>query len=102
VRDNARNHLFSIQVDEDLWTLEFLIEKFRQRTGRTPAGLGELLQTRLLRGIPVDPSGVPYSYEPATGNVRLSPQSRVRRLKIPYDYRDAFLEKLEREFNEKP
>jgi hypothetical protein len=102
VRDNARSHLVSIQVDEDLWTLEFLIEKFRSRNGRTPTGLGELVNAGWLRRVPEDPSGAAYSYDPVAGAVGLSRQSSVRRLRIPYDYRDAFLEKLEREFGEKP
>jgi tetratricopeptide (TPR) repeat protein len=102
VRENARNHLISIQVDEDLWTLEFLVDKFRQRVGRPPTGFEELTRAGWLRGPPLDPSGVPYSYEPQSGRPGLSPHSRVRRLKIPYDYRKAFVERLEGEFSAKP
>lgn len=33
VRENARNHLISLEVARDLWSLEFMVEKYRQRTG---------------------------------------------------------------------
>jgi len=94
IKDNARNHLASIQVDEDIWTLEFVLERYAARHGSPPDSLEALVRAGYLRFIPADPSGVPYRYDPAAGKVSLSPQSKVRYLTLPYNYREAFLARL--------
>jgi hypothetical protein len=96
VRTNARNHLASIQVNEDLWTLEFFLEEYARKFGRFPARLEDLVAARLLPVLPRDPSGFPYLYDRATGKVQLDPTSKVRFLKIPFDYKDEFRRKLAR------
>ncbi|MBM3190074.1 MAG: hypothetical protein FJZ90_15305 [Chloroflexi bacterium] len=95
IRENARNHLDSIQVNETLWTMEFVIEKYRERLGRYPGELQDLVRAGLLRSVPVDPSGVPYGYEPSNGNIHLGAGSRVRYLSVPAAFRDSYLQKLE-------
>jgi hypothetical protein len=52
--------------------------------------------------VPTDPSGTPFQYDAATGEVRLSPESTVRYLKVPYDYKAGFVEKLERAYSAAP
>ena len=99
IRDNARNHLFTLQVNEDEWTLEFLVRKFRERHGRFPKSLRELVDSGWLKSVPADPSGVPYEYDPEAGRVWMNPESRVRRLGIPFDYRASFEQRLEEEFS---
>lgn len=94
VRENARNHLLSIEVDETLWTLEFFIHKYREKYGRLPGELADLVKAGFLRVAPDDPSGVPYAYEPSSGNVRLSPNTGVHYLLVPHQYRDAYLRKI--------
>jgi hypothetical protein len=98
VRENAWNHYASVQIDEDLWTLEFFVEKFRLRTGRVPARLEDLVIAGFLRRVPQDPSGVSYLYDAATGIVRQGPKSSVRYLKMPEAYRKSYQEKLIRAF----
>ncbi len=102
VKENAKNHLDSMQVDELLWTIEFLAEKYAARHGRFPARLEDLVTARYLRSVPRDPSGIPLDYDSATGKASLSPDSGVRYLKVPYDYREAFREKLTRTFDRWP
>jgi len=94
VRQNARSHLMSIQVDEQRWTLEFLAEKYRSRFGAFPADLEDLVAAGLLASVPKDPSGVPFAYDRRSGTVGLSTRTGMRYLKMPYDYRDAFRQKL--------
>ncbi len=94
VRENARNHLASIQMDEDIWTLEFLIERYRLKTGRLPIRFADLVRAGFLISTPLDPSGIPYRYDPTEGKITRSPDSRVRYLKIPYDYEKVFKERL--------
>ena len=94
VRENAKNHLDSMRVDELLWTIEFFSEDYAARHGRFPASLRDLVRARYLRAIPLDPSGVPFAYDPETGKASLSPETKVHHIKIPYDYRDAFRARL--------
>lgn len=94
VKENAKNHLFSMQVDEMLWTIEFFAGKYAERHGGYPARLEDLVRAGYLKAVPVDPSGVPYEYDPHSGKAGLSAETGVRHLKVPYDYREAFLQKL--------
>jgi hypothetical protein len=94
IKENARNHLLSLKVSEDLWTLEFLIGKFKERYGKFPAGLQDLAPETRLPFATADPLGTPYSYDRETGKVGLDPKTGVRFLAVPEDYRSAFMEKL--------
>ncbi len=94
VRDNARNHLASIQVDEDLWTLEFFLAKYAEAHSVKASNLEDLVRAGFLKFVPSDPSGVPYEYDAATGDVRLSPGSKVHYMALSYDYRTDFIEGL--------
>lgn len=94
VKGNARNHLLSIQVAEDLWTLEYLLNRYRERLGRYPRKLEDLVGEGWLRYVPSDPLGTPYSYNRDDGKVQLSPQTKVRYLAVPDSYREAFVEHL--------
>ncbi len=96
VQENARNHLNSIQVDEDIWTLEFMIGKYSAIYGAQPARLDALVAAGLIRYVPVDPSGTPYKYYAPTAAVSLDAASKVRYFSLPYDYRKTFTERLER------
>ena len=89
IKENARNHLLSFQVAKDLWTLEFLLEKFRAATGSFPRSLQELLRGKSAGTRLWIPSGIPYDYDPQTGAVRLSPESKIRYLKVPETYKAA-------------
>jgi hypothetical protein len=51
-------------VDEDVTTLETLIARYHQQTGRFPSSFSELQAAGLLRGTPVDPLGHPYKLTP--------------------------------------
>lgn len=95
VRENARNHLLSIQVAENLWALEFFLNKCFERTGTFPQRLDGLVRAGLLKYVPSDPLGTPYQYDPKEGKVHLSLQSKVRYLEVPDSYREAYLRRLE-------
>ncbi len=88
VRENARNHILSIEVARDLWTLEFLLEKYKQENGVYSPGLQDLVRGRKSRYRIVDPLGTPYSYNPATGAVSLSPESKIKYLSVPSSYKE--------------
>lgn len=87
VKDNARNHLVSIEVMRNIWTLEALIERYRDKRGVFPASLAELVRGDETRYPIIDPLGEPYRYDPASGVVSLSDKTRVRFLPVPDSYR---------------
>ena len=60
IRENAVEHLRSLQVDEDVTNLQNAVSRFVQANGRIPTSLWEVVNAEHLRGIPVDPDGNPY------------------------------------------
>jgi tetratricopeptide (TPR) repeat protein len=60
IKLNAGAHLRALQSDQNVITLEKLVQLYRERTGRLPASLVDLVYANLLRDIPVDPSGRAY------------------------------------------
>lgn len=60
IRENAVWHLRALKVDQDVTKLEELLGVYRQKYGRLPASLVEMVRAGLLPGIPVDPLGNPY------------------------------------------
>ncbi len=58
------------QLDETLW-------RFQSQTDRLPHSWQELVAARLLRGIPLDPTGVPFELDPATGKVGVAERSKL-------------------------
>jgi hypothetical protein len=64
VRANAAAHLRALQVDEDVTILEAAAERYRQMTGRLPAGFSDFEAAGLIRGTPTDPLGHPYMLMP--------------------------------------
>ncbi len=87
VRENARNHLISIAVAQDIWSLESLLEKYRTKTGSFPQTLEDLVRGRKGRYRIADPLGAPYQYNPVTGAISISPESKVRYLYVPDSFK---------------
>jgi tetratricopeptide (TPR) repeat protein len=63
IRANAAAHLRAIQVDEEVPELEQLVEKYRDKTGHYPASFSDMVSAGIIRAIPLDPIGHPYSLE---------------------------------------
>src|SRR5579872_4299921 len=60
IRQNAREHLRCLKVDEDVTNLQAAVDRFTQLNGRLPTSMWEVAMAENLRGIPVDPDGDPY------------------------------------------
>ena len=60
IRQNALEHLRSIQVEEDVTNLQNAVNRFAQSNGRTPASLWEVVSAEHWRGLPLDPDGNSY------------------------------------------
>src|ERR1700737_2096014 len=57
-------HAGDLQMAEDVPTLEAAAERYRQMTGRLPAGFSDFEAAGLIRGTPTDPLGHPYMLMP--------------------------------------
>ncbi len=64
VRDAATMHILSLQADADMEELERRIAAYRKQTGSLPSAWSDLIRARLLPGVPVDPTGSPYTIAP--------------------------------------
>ncbi len=87
VRENARNHLFSIAAARDIWILESLIEKFRAERGYFPDSLSELVRGKETKYRIADPTGTPYEYNSITGTVTLGPDAGFKYIPVPDSFR---------------
>jgi hypothetical protein len=81
IRANAVAHLNALQVYEDVTKLEKLVAQYREKTGRLPGSLSDLVVAGMLPGVPEDPTERPY---------RLTADGRIE-VRVPDDL--PFLEK---------
>jgi len=68
-RKIASNHLYRVKSTTDINLIKEAIEKFRQRSGRLPNALSELVKARVIPSLPKDMDGKDYLYDPKTGSV---------------------------------
>ncbi|HEY6904600.1 MAG TPA: hypothetical protein VI216_09850 [Candidatus Acidoferrales bacterium] len=76
VRKRAEEMLRGLKAQADETQLNELASEYRKRFGRFPSSAAELRDAGLLRGIPTDPDGFPYTFGP-DGKSELDPQSSV-------------------------
>jgi hypothetical protein len=74
LQKNAERRLAQLRALDDIDALQRVVDAFTARSGLPPADWMALARARALRGVPVDPAGVPYDLAP-DGRVRLSPSS---------------------------
>jgi tetratricopeptide (TPR) repeat protein len=74
----ASNHLYQVKSAIDTRGLEEAAEKFRERYGRWPSELADLVRARVLPALPKDLDGRDYEYDAKTGKVKaaVSPWKR--------------------------
>lgn len=75
LKKGAERRLVQLDAVETLRRLEALVEEYGTRHGRPPATWRQLGADGVLRAVPLDPAGVPYALDGATGTVSLSPES---------------------------
>ncbi len=78
IKNNARENLLRLTSLDDIEVLQSLIAKVESRLGRRIASLEELVRLGVLKEAPRDPKRSPYVYDPARGEVALSPESSIR------------------------
>ena len=77
MRNAATHRLQQLDALDAIDELNRITASFTARHGRPPKEWEEIAAERRWRGIPVDPVGMPFALDPATGQVDLSPQSRL-------------------------
>jgi hypothetical protein len=75
VRNIAERRLTQLVALDDIDHLQAMVPEFQKKMHRDPTGWADFEAAGLLKGLPTDPAGAPYVYFPASGLVRLHPQS---------------------------
>lgn len=79
IRRNAVFHLRKLDALDGVDAIDRLVAEFFKRNGRLARSFEELRREGLLRSAPVDPTGVPFVYDPVTGAVSISKTSTLWR-----------------------
>jgi hypothetical protein len=77
MRESAVDHLAALTAHEQIQELNQLLDKYHAKEGRSAHSIRDLIAAGLLRGVPLDPSGVPYAIKP-DGKAGLGAQSKVK------------------------
>jgi tetratricopeptide (TPR) repeat protein len=77
IKQTAYQHVHNLRVLIDLEKLQNAISAYQQKYQRNPSSLNQLVTEGILTGIPSDPDGEPYEYDPKTGKVRYSKELEV-------------------------
>jgi hypothetical protein len=88
VRNIAERRLTQLVALDDIDKLQAMVPAFQKKMHRDPTGWADFEAAGFLKGLPTDPAGAPYVYFPASGLVRLHPQSPLGPLpEFPRDAR---------------
>ncbi len=77
IRQAARRGLLQLDAEGHIEILEPLVHKFFDMNGRFPASWQEMIAAKLLRQVPVDPTGYVYDLDPVTGTVDVGRKSAL-------------------------
>jgi tetratricopeptide (TPR) repeat protein len=80
LRDQAAFRLSQLDALDGIDFMERIVQQYRVRTGVPPGSWNDMMRAGLLRGIPRDPTGIPFQLDPATGKVTLDPGSSLNPL----------------------
>jgi len=80
LRDQASFRLKQLDALDGIDFIQRIVDQYRARTGAPPTSWDDMMRAGLLRGVPPDPTGVPFQLEPATGKVTLDPRSSLNPL----------------------
>lgn len=81
LRQQAELRLAQLDTMDRIDELQRLVSEYRARTGRIPASFEAMQRAGLLRSGPItDPTGSPFRFDPGSGRVSLSPDSKLNPL----------------------
>jgi hypothetical protein len=85
IRATAERSLAQLQALDAIDQLDAVVASYRQSNGRLPGGWNDLVRARYLPGMPVDRTGVPFSYDADTGAISIGAGSEL--LPLPRNLR---------------
>lgn len=85
IRAAAERALLQLRALDAIDELRTIVDRYRATTGRLPSGWADLIRGRLLGGLPTDPTGTVFAYEPATGAITLARESALWPLPRPLE-----------------
>jgi hypothetical protein len=80
LRDQASFRLKQLDALDGIDFIQRVVDQYRARTGAPPASWDDMMRAGLLRGVPPDPTGVPFRLDPSTAMVTLDPSSSLNPL----------------------
>jgi tetratricopeptide (TPR) repeat protein len=80
LHDQAAFRLRQLDAMDGIDFIERIVQQYRARTGVFPPSWDDMIRAGFLRGIPGDPTGVPFQLDPATGKVTLDSSSSLNPL----------------------
>jgi tetratricopeptide (TPR) repeat protein len=80
LRDQASFRLKQLDALDGIDFIQRIVEQYRARVGAPPASWDDMMRAGLLRGVPPDPTGVPFRLDPTTAKVTLDPSSTLNPL----------------------
>jgi len=82
LRSEATRRLAQLDALDQIDQLQAIVAGFVRQSDRRPASWADLVQAGLLRGTPLDPTGVGYVLDPRTGAVTVAPESALSPLPV--------------------
>ncbi len=70
IKKIASNHLYQTKAAMDIQALKTAIEKYKEKFGRNPMDLSQLVKAGFVDSLPKDLDGKDYIYDPLTGEVK--------------------------------
>jgi hypothetical protein len=77
MRRTARIRLQQLDAEKALAQLQPIANRFYDRAGRFATGWDELVRAGLVKGVPLDPTGIPYTLDPESGAVDVALTSEL-------------------------
>jgi hypothetical protein len=72
MKETAKKRLLQLDALDQIDYLRQIRDEFHRRKGRSPESWEQIIAAGLLRGVPADPSGTPYTLNFATGEIAVS------------------------------
>ncbi|NMC66586.1 MAG: hypothetical protein GYA53_10670, partial [Acidobacteria bacterium] len=70
IKDIASNQLYRIKATVDTEALSSAVKQFKEKYGRFPSDLSQLVRAGFIKEVPKDLDGNDYLYDPKTGEVK--------------------------------
>lgn len=77
MRRTARTRLQQLDAEAVIGQLQPVVNSFYDKANRFPTGWEEVIRAGLVRGIPLDPTGVPYTLDPVSGAIDVAKDSTL-------------------------